>query len=141
MTDAPQGSSRAARARPLSPHLQVWRWHITMACSILHRASVFALYLGLLLLAGWAVALAAGPDAYDAYAAVLGSPLGLVVLFGITVMVFFNLAYNIRQTFWDLGYGFTPKVADASGLACIAFGLVAAIALWAALCCIGGAFS
>lgn len=117
----------------MSPHLQVWRWHITMATSILHRGSIFALYLGLLLLAGWLAALAAGPEASDAYGAILGSPLGLLVLFGITVMLFFNLAYNVRQAFWDLGHGFQLKTAEATAWASIAFGIVAAIALWVGL--------
>lgn len=118
--------------RPLSPHLQVWRWHVTMACSILHRASIFALYLAALLLAGWALSLAAGLSAYQGYMAVLGSPLGLLVLFGLTVMLLFNLAYNVRQTFWDLGHGFMPKTADATGLLCIAVGLIGAVLVWGA---------
>jgi succinate dehydrogenase / fumarate reductase cytochrome b subunit len=138
MTDAPKG---ALRERPMSPHLQIWRWHITMACSILHRGSIFAIYLGLLLLAGWAISLAGGPDAYADYAGVVASPIGLIVLFGISVMLFFNLAYNIRQTFWDLGHGFTPKTADATGVACIVFGVVAALALWVALYAFGGIIS
>ncbi len=117
----------------MSPHLQVWRWHITMATSILHRASIFALYLGLLLLAGWLVALAAGPDASATYEGVVGSLLGRIVLFGISVMLFFNMAYNVRQAFWDLGYGFELKTAEATAWASIAFGIVAAIALWAGL--------
>ena len=117
----------------MSPHLQVWRWHITMATSILHRASVFALYLALLLLAGWLVALASGPDAKACYGWVLTSPLGLLVLFGITVMLFFNMAYNLRQAFWDMGLGFSLKVAEATGWAAIVFGVVAATALWAGL--------
>lgn len=123
--------------RPLSPHLQVWRWHITMACSILHRASIFALYLAALLLAGWTLALAAGLGAYQGYMAVLGSPIGLVVLFGLTVMLLFNLAYNVRQTFWDLGYGFTPKTADATGLVCIAVGVIGAVLVWGAAVAMG----
>ena len=106
--------------RPLSPHLQVWRWHITMACSILHRACVFALYVGVLLLAGWAVALASGPDAYACYTGALGSPLGKLVLFGLTVAVLYNIAYTVRQTFWDAGKGFTPKTADMTGMMAIA---------------------
>lgn len=117
----------------MSPHLQVWRWHITMATSILHRASIFALYLGLLLLAGWLVALAAGPDASATYEGVVGSLLGRLVLFGISVMLFFNMAYNVRQAFWDLGYGFELKTAEATAWASIAFGIVAAVALWAGL--------
>lgn len=117
----------------MSPHLQVWRWHITMATSILHRASIFALYLGLLLLAGWLVAFAAGPDASATYEGVVGSLLGRLVLFGISVMLFFNMAYNVRQAFWDLGYGFELKTAEATAWASIAFGIVAAVALWAGL--------
>ena len=57
MTDAP-------RERPLSPHTSIWRWHLTMATSILHRASGCALYGGGLILAIWAMTLAAGPEAY-----------------------------------------------------------------------------
>lgn len=104
-----------------------------MAVSILHRASIFALYLALLLLVGWLIALASGPEASAAYGTCLGSPLGLVVLFGITVMLFFNLAYNLRQAFWDLGYGFKIQTAEATGWATICFGVVAALALWAGL--------
>ncbi|HWU13631.1 MAG TPA: succinate dehydrogenase, cytochrome b556 subunit [Caulobacter sp.] len=116
--------------RPLSPHLQVWRWHITMACSILHRACVFALYVGVLLLAGWAVALASGPEAYACYTGALGSPLGKLVLFGLTVAVLYNIAYTVRQTFWDAGKGFTPKTADMTGAGAIAFAVVGAIVVW-----------
>lgn len=121
----------------MSPHLQVWRWHITMACSILHRASIFALYLAALLVTGWLLALAAGPDAYDAYVDVLTFPLSLLILLGVTFMVFYNMAYNVRQAFWDLGYGFLPKTADATGLAAIVFAAVITAVLWAGFFAMG----
>lgn len=116
--------------RPMSPHLQVWRWHITMACSILHRGCVIALYVGVLLLAGWALSLASGPDAYASYTGLLGSVLGKLVLFGLTFALLFNIAYTIRQTVWDTGRGFTPKVADMSGACAIAFAAVGSIVVW-----------
>ena len=117
-------------ARPLSPHLQVWRWHITMLCSILHRATGVALYVGALILAGWAIALASGPEPYGAYKHLLGSPLGKLVLFGLTVSIFYHLASGIRHLVWDAGHGFEPKTADLSSAVCIGFGAAAAVVVW-----------
>ncbi|MBA3811984.1 MAG: succinate dehydrogenase, cytochrome b556 subunit [Caulobacteraceae bacterium] len=123
-------ASPGGRARPLSPHLQVWRWHVTLAASILHRLTGLGLYAGLLILTGWALALASGPGAYGAYMGLLGSILGRVVLFGLTVCLFFHLANGLRHLAWDAGKGFTPRTADATAWAALAFGVVAAAAVW-----------
>ena len=69
-----EARANGSGGRPLSPHMQVWRWHITMLGSILHRATGVALYAGALIAAGWAASLAAGPDAYQGYCGLLGSP-------------------------------------------------------------------
>ena len=126
MTQSPPGQT----ARPLSPHVQVWRWHITMFTSIAHRATGIALYAGALVLAGWVAALAGGADSYDGYMHLLGSPLGLLVLFGLTVSFLYHLANGIRHLFWDAGKGFEPKTADMSGWATIVFGVVASVLIW-----------
>lgn len=118
------------RERPLSPHLSIWRWHITMASSIFHRATGFALYVGALLAAGWAVALASGPVAYGQYMGLLGSIPGKVVMFGLTVSIFFHLANGIRHLVWDSGKGFDLKLADATATAAIVFSIVATILIW-----------
>ncbi len=123
-------SSPGSAARPLSPHLTVWRWHVTMFTSIAHRATGMALYVGALILAGWCVALAAGPDAYEAYKGLLGSLLGKLVLFGLTVSVFYHLASGVRHLVWDVGHGYQLKTASLASWICIGFGLVAAIAVW-----------
>lgn len=102
-----------------------------MAASILNRVAGVALYLGLLIVAGWALALASGPDAYGAYGSLLGSLIGRVVLFGITVALFFHMANGVRHFAWDLGKGFAPKTANATAWASFAFAIVAAVALWA----------
>jgi len=128
MTTAPPGP----RERPLSPHLQVWRWHVTMLTSILHRASGVALYVGALILAGWAVSLAGGPDAYAAYQGLLASPLGRVALFGLTLAVTYHLANGVRHLTWDAGHGLDVKSANASAVAVLAFTIVASVALWIA---------
>ena len=117
-------------ARPLSPFL-LWRWHITMACSILHRVTGVALYGGALILAAWAVALASGPASYGIFKHVLGSAPGKVVLFGLTVSIFYHLAAGVRHLAWDIGIGLNPKTSDMTGAASIAFAIVASAAVWA----------
>ena len=123
-------TSPGSAARPISPHLQVWRWHVTMFASIAHRATGIALYVGALILAAWAVSLAAGPDVYAGFKGLLGSPLGKLVLFGLTVSAFYHLASGVRHLVWDTGRGLEPKKADAACIASIAFGIVAAVLLW-----------
>lgn len=122
---------KTPRERPLSPHLQVWRWHITMATSILHRATGVALYVGALIGAGWAIALAQGPDAYATFKHLLGSPLGKVVMFGLTVSFFYHLANGIRHLTWDAGRGLNIKTANATAVVVFAFTIAASVAVWA----------
>lgn len=116
--------------RPLSPHLQVWRWHVTMLTSILHRATGVGLYVGALVAAGWAVALASGPGPYGTYMALLGSPLGRLVMFGFTVAIFYHLANGVRHVIWDFGAGLSIKTANFTSVVVIAFSLVASVAVW-----------
>jgi succinate dehydrogenase / fumarate reductase cytochrome b subunit len=120
----------APRARPLSPHLLHWRWHVTLAASIATRITGGATYVGMLILAGWALALASGPDAYGTYMSVLGSIPGKVVLFGLTLSLFYHLAGGLRHLFWDNGVGFAPKMANTTAWGAFAFAVVASIATW-----------
>src|SRR5579875_3984796 len=126
-----KGPDGIAHARPMSPHLQVWRWHITMFASIATRMTGSALYVALLIIVGWALALASGPDAYGAYMGLLGSPLGLIVLFGIAVSIFYHLAAGVRHLGFDSGRGFLPTTANMTAWASIAFAVVAGVAVFA----------
>ena len=123
MTDAP-------RERPLSPHTTIWRWHLTMATSILHRASGCALYGGGLILAVWAMTLAAGPEAYGTFKAVMGSFPGKIVMFGLTLAAFYHLAKGIQHLIWDTGHGYNLKTATMGAIATIAFAIAATLAVW-----------
>lgn len=123
MTDAP-------RERPLSPHTSIWRWHLTMATSILHRASGCALYGGGLILAIWAMTLAAGPEAYGTFKAVMGSFPGKIVMFGLTLATFYHLAKGIQHLIWDAGHGYNLKTATMGAIATIAFAIAATLAVW-----------
>ena len=91
--------------RPLSPHLQIYRWSWTMAMSIFHRATGSALYIGIALFAIWLVALASGPATFDAVQGFFGSPLGYLILFGYTWVLMHHMLGGVRHLVWDFGYG------------------------------------
>jgi succinate dehydrogenase / fumarate reductase cytochrome b subunit len=96
-------------ARPLSPHLQIYRWSWTMAMSIAHRATGVALYCGTLLIALWLVAAASGPGPYETAQAIAGSFLGRLVLFGYTFALLHHMIGGLRHFVWDMGRGFEPQ--------------------------------
>lgn len=96
----------------------------------MHRACLVGLYVGALILVGWLLALAAGPEAYATYKGLLGSPLGKLVLFGLTFALFFNLSSMVRHMIWDVGKGFQPKFADTLTIASFVFAGVATVAVW-----------
>ena len=102
--------SKVLAARPLSPHLQIYRWTWTMAMSIFHRATGCALYAGTVLVAAWLLAMAAGPVAYDRAAWFFGSPIGLLILFGYTWALMHHMLGGVRHLTWDTGFGFEPGV-------------------------------
>src|SRR5262245_10637653 len=115
------GSGAAAmRARPLSPHLQVYRPQITSVLSITHRLTGIALALGSVLLVWWLVVLAAGSEArYIEFNAFVRSPVGLVLMLGWTWALFFHLANGVRHLFWDAGLGFALATTTRSGWAAV----------------------
>lgn len=116
--------------RPLSPHLQIYRWPITMATSILHRASGVGLGIGTLLLAWWLVAAAAGPDYFAYVQGVLGSWLGRLILLGFTWALFFHLCNGIRHLVWDVGIGFEKAAASRASWIVITASVVLTVVAW-----------
>lgn len=96
-----------AKSRPLSPHLQVWRWGPAMLVSILHRVSGDGLALvGLGVLLWWLGALAGGKESYDAFVACASAWYGKVVLIGLTWAFFNHMASGVRHFVLDIGAGF-----------------------------------
>ncbi len=104
----------ARSARPLSPHLQVYRWYFTMALSIGHRVTGVGLALGLVLLTWWLLALASGPEAFATVQAVMHSWLGVLVLFGYTFVLFYHMAQ--RRPASGLGRGLWLRAAGRDQL-------------------------
>ena len=131
------------RPRPRSPSVQlggaIWRWHITMAASILHRIAGVGLYLGALVVMAWALSLAGGPDAYASFTGLAGSLIGKAVLFGLTLCVFYHLANGVRHLFWDAGLGFKVQTASATAWLVIALAVFASVAFWALILMTGAA--
>jgi len=120
----------ATRERPLSPHLQVYRWQITMTMSILHRATGVILVAGAFALAWWLLALAAGGEAYADAAECLASPLGQLFLFGFTLSLVYHLLNGIRHLLWDAGWGFEIPEFYASGWAVAGLTVVFTLLIW-----------
>ena len=101
-------TTNAKANRPLSPHLQVYRWTLTMAMSIVHRATGVALYAGTILLAWWLVAAAMGPEAFSWADAFFGSLIGRLILFGYTWALIHHMLGGIKHFIWDVGAAFDP---------------------------------
>jgi succinate dehydrogenase / fumarate reductase cytochrome b subunit len=124
------GPSRRPYGMPLSPHLQIYRWPITMVASIAHRLTGLALASGTLILTWWLVAAATGPDAYDFFVSHAVSPLGRFFLFGFVWSLFFHLLNGVRHLVWDVGYGFKVPTARITAAICIGLSLLMTLAVF-----------
>jgi len=120
-----------AEPRPLSPHLQIYRWPVTMMTSITHRATGVALAAGTVLLAWWLIAIATGPDAYAMVRLAAASPIGLIVIFGFIWSLAFHLLNGIRHLAWDVGLGFAVPTAARTGVLVIVLSVLLAILVFA----------
>jgi succinate dehydrogenase / fumarate reductase, cytochrome b subunit len=118
--------------RPLSPHLQIYRWQLTSVLSILHRAAGVALTIGGVVLVWWLVATASGPEAYDGFARFLGSWLGIVLLLGWTGALFYHLCNGVRHLFWDTGHAFDLRSVYIGGWIVVTATAVLTVIAWVA---------
>jgi succinate dehydrogenase / fumarate reductase cytochrome b subunit len=121
------------RARPLSPHLQIYSPLINMVMSIFHRMTGVALYFGSLLLAWWLIAAATGQGYFSYVSNIMGTPLGLVVLVGFTWAFFHHLLGGLRHFLWDTGRGYDLKTIDLLSWGTIVLSLVLTALTWVEL--------
>lgn len=122
--------ARAARKRPLSPHLQIYSWSWTMAMSIFHRATAVALYVGTVFLAFWLVALASGPEGYASAQGFFGSWFGYLVLFGYTWALMHHMLGGIRHFVWDFGGGYEQNQRFLLAKLTLAGSIVLTLVIW-----------
>jgi succinate dehydrogenase / fumarate reductase cytochrome b subunit len=108
-----------------------------MALSIAHRASGVALSVGLVFLTWWLMALAGGERSFAVVEWWKDSVLGFLFLFGMTFLLTYHLGNGIRHLAWDMGYGFEPEVARASGIAVLVFAAVVTLLTWLSIAIVG----
>ena len=125
--------SEIKSARPISPHLTIYRFRPTMAMSIMHRITGCALYFGTLLVAWW-VSSAAGSEAYfDWVSGIIGSWFGQLVLFGYTWALMFHLLGGVRHLVWDTGAYMEKHTATRLAIATKVGAIILTLAIWVAM--------
>jgi succinate dehydrogenase / fumarate reductase cytochrome b subunit len=128
---------RQPSARPLSPHLQVYSFMLTMALSIVHRMTGAGLYFGSLLLVYYVYAVAMGPEAYATAMELFGSWPGLVVLFGLTWAVVHHSLGGLRHLVWDTGRGFGLGTIETTARLLMVASIVITLAIWVSAYALG----
>jgi len=125
--------SEIKSARPLSPHLTVYRFRPTMAMSILHRITGGALYVGTALVVWWLVAAASGPVAFSYASGFFGSIFGRLILFGYSWALLHHMAGGIRHLVWDTGTGLEKETSTKFAIGTLVASLVGTVLLWLAV--------
>jgi succinate dehydrogenase / fumarate reductase, cytochrome b subunit len=118
------------RARPLSPHVGIYRWQIGNSLSILHRITGVFLAVGLVALGYWLVSLAGGEESYAGAAKLFAGPLGLLFLMGWSFAFLYHLLNGVRHLFWDVGRGFERTQRHASGWFVFLGSIALTLGLW-----------
>ena len=119
-------------SRPLSPHLQIYRWAPTMVVSIAHRITGVALYFGTLLLAWWLIAAATSAEYFEFVNGLFGSFIGRLILFGYTWALIHHMLGGIRHFVWDTGAGLDKHTATRFAYATIAASVILTLLIWVA---------
>ena len=115
---------------PISPHLQIYRWHISSLLSITHRIVGVINLLALILMFIWVLTFNLGQSNYEFLLLAINSFFGKFILIGFVWSMSFHIFSGIRHLAWDMGYGFEIKTANISGILVILSSLVATIIFW-----------
>ena len=130
MTDGLKISKTGSKPRPLSPHLQIYKWQLTSIMSIGHRASGIALSLGSFLIVIWLVTLATGPEYFSHVNKLISHWFGQLVLFGFSVVLFYHMLNGVRHLSWDLGYGFDLTTVYKTGYSVLITAIILTTITW-----------
>tara|TARA_B100001057_G_C22826622_1_gene941683 strand:- start:1077 stop:1460 length:384 start_codon:yes stop_codon:yes gene_type:complete len=110
--------------KPLSPHIQIYRWHISSLVSISHRITGIINIIAVTFICLWCSLLLFGDDNYDLINSFLNSFIGKFIIIGITWSFSFQILSEIRHLIMDLGYGFEIKTTKVTGIIVILGSLI-----------------
>lgn len=126
-TDAAHGKRRP---RPLSPHIEIYKWKMTMVMSIAHRITGVGLYIGVLLLAWFLIAASGDAASFAGFSGFIHSFVGRIVLFGFTWALLHHLVGGIRHFIWDAGLGMDAPMRDQLAVGTLIAGVVLTLLVW-----------
>ena len=122
---------KAPIERPLSPHLQIYRFTWTMAMSIVHRITGSALYAGTAVLAIWLIAVAGGRSSFETAQWFMGSIVGRLILIGYTWALFHHMLGGMRHFVWDTGLGYGPNIRQSLAKFTLVGSIALTVIVWA----------
>jgi len=115
---------------PLSPHLQIYTWHISSLLSITHRITGVLNVIGLLFVTVWLIFLGLGENLFTSFSIFLNSFLGKFILLGFTWSISFHLLSGLRHLIWDFGYGYDLKISKITGTIVVLLSLLLTIFIY-----------
>ena len=115
---------------PLSPHLQVYKWHVSSLVSIATRITGIINILAITLICIWFASLLLGESNYKIINIFLQSFFGKFVAIGITWSFSFQILSEIRHLIMDLGYGFEIKTTNITGIIVVIFSFILTILIY-----------
>ena len=116
--------------RPLSPHISIYRWPITMVLSILHRITGVALSVGFVVLVAWLFDAASGPEAYGVFMTAMDSVVGKLMLVAWSFAFFYHLSNGARHLMWDIGRGLEKSQVNLSSWLVLVMAVALTAVFW-----------
>ena len=115
---------------PLSPHLQIYRWHLSMILSIAHRIIGVVNSIAIILICLWTISLLFGEENYEIVKILFQSLFGKLLITSLSWSFSFHILSEIRHLIWDLGYGFDLKISKITGIITIIGSLALTILIY-----------
>ena len=104
------------KKNPLSPHLQIYKWHLSMILSITHRIIGVVNSVAIVLICLWTISLLLGEQNYEIIKILFQSFFGKLLITCLSWSFSFHILSEIRHLIWDLGYGFDLKISKITGV-------------------------